>query len=262
MAATGMQATQQLPLDLVMSDDEDCVLINDMSDHEDCVITKVTREDNPEDGVLLTNPGSCDDASAIQTFITPDGSFTRAPAMGAGNPICSSTAGASDVEGLFLRPLSPFFAAINNHTVKSRAKKPATNAFKCKHGKCKDSCKQCPGKYFCTHMSREMSSGMGRRKRDCKMCGSAAYCKHGKMRKICKESECLPNASMLCEHKERKDSCKICAACNHGLIKKKCITCSPHLFCDHGRNKYACKLHPNPCSHGVRWYKKCFQCPA
>ena len=53
------------------------------------------------------------------------------------------------------------------------------------------------------------------------MCCSATYCKHGKMRKICKESECLPKASMLCEHIVRKDSCDICAGCDHGHVKKK-----------------------------------------
>ena len=183
-----------------------------------------------------------------------DADFLRCPAP-------SSTS-----RGSFFCPLLPNFAiayrASSGPVALTTSKGRASRAFTCKHGKYKDSCKLCPGKYFCTHMSREASSGKGRRKRDCKKCGSMSYCKHGTMRKICKESECLPYAYMLCVHTVRKDSCNICARCDHGRVKKKCITCSPHLFCEHGKNKYSCTSHPKMCPHKVKWFKKCCKCLA
>ena len=130
---------------------------------------------------------------------------------------------------------------------------------KCKHNTFKSSCKTCSKTSFCAHVSRETSSGLGRRRRDCKQCGNT-YCKHNRPRKICKESECLPFASMLCGHKQRKGSCPTCDACAHGLIKDKCMTCSPARFCEHGKSKYTCGQHKPPCPHGVKWFKKCVKC--
>ena len=211
---------------------------------EDCAFIKA---DGPEDTACMI----------------PNSSFIGPPAICAGDRLPLPTADTSGAGGPFWRPLSPFDAAINNHAAARKVSKRAPNAFRCTHGKYRDSCKQCPGKYFCyIHKSREASSGTGRRKRDCPGCRPTSCCKHGKMRKICKESECLPKAFMLCEHVVRKDSCVICAGCDHGRVKKNCMDCSPHLFCEHGKSKYSCRDHPGPCSHGIKWYKTCAQCPA
>jgi hypothetical protein len=81
----------------------------------------------------------------------------------------------------------------------------------CDHGRRKRECKDC-GTGFCHY---------GRRKRECKDCGTG-FCQHGRRMGQCKDC-----GTGRCKHGRQRGKCKECGTgqCQNGLWKSNCKDC-------------------------------------
>lgn len=81
---------------------------------------------------------------------------------------------------------------------------------RCKHGLCRDLCRECNAKSFCEHDKLRIR---------CKICSPENFCEHGSA---------------------KSSHCSKCTPCPHGRNKLSCPACNPNVFCMHGTRKSRC----------------------